>query len=60
MPAKSGKQYRFMGAVRSGNVAGISPEVGKHFQEETPKSKRRAFSHALMGKKKKHKEMEKY
>ena len=53
MPAKSGKQYRFMQAAAHGGNNAISPEVAEHFVHETPKSKRKAFSHALMKKKSK-------
>ncbi len=47
MPAKSGKQYRFMQAVRSGASFvkdGPSKEVAEKFIRETPKSKRSQYS----------------
>lgn len=59
MPAKSAKQYGLMAAAMHGGVSGISPSVAKEFVEKTPSKKRRAFSHALI-KKKKGKKEEKY
>jgi len=45
MPAKSGKQYRFMQAKAHGNSTGLGPskEVAKEIIEKTPKSKRSIF-----------------
>jgi L-serine deaminase len=53
MPAKSPKQYGLMAKAMTGGVSGISPAVGREFVEKTPKAKRKAFSKALMKKKKK-------
>lgn len=50
MPVKSAKQWRMMGAARSGNLksaGGPSPSVAKEFMEKTPESKRRKFASAL-------------
>lgn len=40
MPAKSGKQFRFMALVRTGKkkIKGLSPEKAKEFMDSTPKS----------------------
>lgn len=43
MPAKSGKQYRYMQAVAHSNVVGPSKEVAREIIEKTPKSKRSLF-----------------
>lgn len=40
MPVKSEAQRRFMGAVASGDVAGVSPKVGKEYLKATPKGKK--------------------
>lgn len=46
MPAKSGKQYRFMQAAAHGNLRGAGPseEVAKEFIRKTPKKKRSIFA----------------
>lgn len=50
MPAKSGKQYRFMQMMahspekKRGKGVGPSKEVAKEFIEKTSKSKRKVFS----------------
>ncbi len=48
MPAKSGKQYRFMQAAASGRLRSIGDHikkgVAKEFIKETPPNKRKAFS----------------
>lgn len=47
MPAKSGKQYRFMQAVAHGKIAKAaapSMEVAKEFIKKTPSKKRSLFS----------------
>jgi len=53
MPAKSSKQYGLMQAAAHGNISGIAPSVGKEFVDKTPSNKRRAFSKAIMKKRKK-------
>lgn len=54
MPAKSGKQYRFMQAAAHGGLRGMgpSPDVAKEFIDATPSNKRSAFMKGF-GKKKK-------
>lgn len=51
MPAKSGKQYRFMAMIAHGGKPsasngsiGPSKEVAEEFIRKTPKEKRRLFS----------------
>lgn len=47
MPAKTGKQYRFMQAVahgKSSSGVGPSKEVAKEFIDKTPKKKRSIFN----------------
>lgn len=50
MPAKSGKQYRFMQMMahnpekKRGKGVGPSPEVAKEFVEKTSAAKRKSFS----------------
>lgn len=44
MPVKSGKQFRFMEAAKSGKVKGIDPEVAKEFLRKTPHKKKSAFA----------------
>ena len=55
MPAKSGKQYRFMQAVAHGksNKRGVGPseEVAREFIEKTPAKKRKQFSKEISTKK---------
>lgn len=50
VPAKSGKQYRFMQGIAHGmkprHGAGPSQKVAKEFVEETPASKRKMFAKA--------------
>lgn len=46
MPVKSPKQFRFMHAVKSGNVPGVKSEVGEKFLKETPREKRKRFARA--------------
>ena len=53
MPAKSSAQYGLMARAMTGKEPGISPAVGKEFVNKTPASKRKAFAHALVRKKKK-------
>lgn len=49
MPAKSGKQYRFMQMMahnpekKRGKGVGPSPEVAREFIEKTPTKKRKEF-----------------
>lgn len=50
MPAKSGRQFRFMAMIahgkkpnKTGNGVGPSKEVAKEFVRETPKEKRSMF-----------------
>ena len=45
MPAKSGKQYRFMQARAHGAATGVgpSPEVAKEFIDKTSPEKRSQF-----------------
>lgn len=50
MPAKSGKQYRFMQAVKHGNAIGPSKEVAKEMIDKTPKEKRSLFMRKKNGK----------
>lgn len=48
MPAKSGKQYRFMQAIAHGSSnidSGPSKEVAKEFIKKTSSKKRKEFSH---------------
>jgi len=51
MPAKSGKQYRFMQMMahnpekKKTTGVGPSPEVAREFIDKTPTSKRKIFSH---------------
>lgn len=55
MPAKSGKQYRFMQAAAHGSItggAGPSRAVAKEFVHATPAKKRKQFSKALRKKEK--------
>ena len=56
MPAKSGKQFRFMEGIAHGmkplkSAGGPSAAVAKEFVDKTPETKRKKFSHALMKKK---------
>lgn len=48
MPAKSGKQYRFMQMIAHGGKsktdAGPSKEVAREFIEKTPAKKRKLFA----------------
>lgn len=49
MPAKSGKQYRFMQMMahnpsKAKKTGGPSPAVAKEFIEKTPSKKRKEFS----------------
>jgi hypothetical protein len=47
MPAKSGRQYRFMAGIAHGmkpnKGVGPSPEVAREFIEKTPRAKRSEF-----------------
>ena len=50
MPAKSGKQYRFMAGIAHGmkpfkGMGGPSEAVAKEFVEKTSKKKRSRWSH---------------
>lgn len=40
MPAKSGKQLRFMYAASEGKIPGVPESVGKEFVDNTPKKKK--------------------
>ena len=47
MPAKSGKQYRFMQMIandKESSAVGPSKELAEKFIKETPASKRKLFS----------------
>lgn len=45
MPAKSGKQYRYMAAVASGKtIGGPSKAVAKEFVKKTSKKKRKLWN----------------
>lgn len=55
MPAKSGKQYRFMQGIAHGNISSIggpSREVAKEFVDKTPLDKQKKFGSKFMKKKK--------
>lgn len=53
MPAKSGKQYRFMQMIAHGKksnlkgLGGPSKEVAREFIHKTPPKKRKTFAQAL-------------
>jgi hypothetical protein len=58
MPAKSGKQYRFMSGIMAGSIKpgnGPSKAVAREFVEKTPAKKRSEFARHMRssGRKKK-------
>jgi hypothetical protein len=54
MPIRSKAQYGLMQAAAHGKLKGVGPppDVAREFIEKTPEKKRRAFSKALAGKRK--------
>jgi hypothetical protein len=54
MPVRSAKQWGLMQAIAHGKLKGVGPppDVAREFIEKTPEKKRRAFSKALAGKRK--------
>jgi len=46
MPVKSAKQFRFMYAVKAGDVKGVLPSIGKHFLDKTSEDKKKKFAKA--------------
>ncbi len=57
MPAKSGKQFRYMAGVMSGSInpgkSGPSRSVAKEFVDKTPSNKRKRFASNLRNSNKK-------